>query len=124
MRRHGLDGEILRHKCRRIKCDSGKRAHTDDGWRVQDSLDAQIHYKEPTTDDERTEVAAACQTKLDYRIPMLIDSIDNDVEGKYISAPMRLFLVDKNGTLIYSGDQGPRGWDADTWEETIKEQLA
>jgi hypothetical protein len=101
-----------------------REAHPDDGWRVQDNLDAQIHYKEPTTDDERTEVAAVCQTKLDYRIPMLIDRIDNDVEEKYIAAPMRLFLVDKDGTLVYTGDQGPRGWDADTWEQAIKAQLA
>jgi hypothetical protein len=37
---------------------------------------------------------------------------------------MRLFLVDKDGTLVYTGDQGPRGWDADTWEQAIKAQLA
>ena len=39
-----------------------REAHPDDGWRVPDNLEANIHYKEPRTDAERTEVAAAVRS--------------------------------------------------------------
>lgn len=101
-----------------------REAHPDDGWRVPQNLEAGITYLEPTTDAEREEVAVACQLNLDLKMPMLIDSIDNDVEQKYISLPMRLFLIDKDGTIAYTGDEGPRGFDTNSWEGAIKEQIA
>ncbi len=64
-----------------------------------------------------------CQIKLDLEMPMLIDGIDNDVEGKYVSAPMRLYLVDSQGKIAYTGDLGPQGFNTETWEEAIKQQL-
>jgi hypothetical protein len=68
-----------------------REAHPDDGWRVPDNLEANIHYKEPRSDAERAEVAAVCQVKLDLKMPMLIDTIANDAEEKYVSLPMRLY---------------------------------
>lgn len=97
-----------------------REAHPDDGWRVPDNLENAIHFKEPTTDDERTGVASVCQVELDLELPFLIDSIDNDVEEKYIAMPMRCFVVDAEGKIAYSGGQGPREFDEDEWEEAIK----
>ena len=100
-----------------------REAHPDDGWRVPENLKSNIHYKEPTTDDERTEVASVCQLNLDLKMPMLIDSIDNDVESKYISLPMRLYLIGVDGRIVYTGDRGPFGFNPDTWEEAIRDQI-
>lgn len=97
-----------------------REAHPDDGWRVQENLKQEIFYREPRTDDERTNIAQICQVSLDLKIPMLIDSIDNDVEEKYISLPMRLFLVDQAGHITYTGERGPRGFNPDSWEAAIK----
>lgn len=101
-----------------------REAHPDDGWRVTENLEANIHYDEPTTDDERTEVASVCQVGMELRMPMLIDGIDNDVEEKYKSLPMRLFLIGADGKIVYTGDRGPWGFDMESWEEAIKSQLA
>lgn len=101
-----------------------REAHPDDGWRVPENLHDRIHYDEPRTDGERTEVASACQVAMSIRMPMLIDSIDNDVEEKYISQPIRLYLVGRDGQLVYSGDQGPFGFNPDTWEQAIQDELA
>ncbi|MSQ73306.1 MAG: hypothetical protein EXR27_18790 [Betaproteobacteria bacterium] len=100
-----------------------REAHPDDGWRVPDNLKARIHYKEPRTDDERTQVASVCQSQLDLQMPMLVDSIGNDVEEKYISLPMRLYLVGADCTIAYSGDRGPFGFNPDTWEEAIQKSV-
>ncbi len=97
-----------------------REAHPHDGWRVPSNLIESIIYLEPTTDDERTEVASACQIALDLGMPMLIDSIDNDIDEKYVGLPMRLFLVDAKGQIAYAGDKGPFGWDDEAFEDAIK----
>lgn len=100
-----------------------REAHPDDGWRVPENLKARVHYREPRTDAERTAVATVCQINLDLQMPMLIDSIDNDVEEKYVSLPMRLYLVGAHGRIVYTGERGPFGFNPDTWEEAIRNEV-
>lgn len=97
-----------------------REAHPDDGWRSLGNLQEDIRYLEPRTDEERTEVATVCQQMMDLQMPLLIDSIDNDVEGKYISIPMRLYLVDAKGDLAYVGGEGPFNFKPDEFETAIK----
>ncbi|NQV54294.1 MAG: deiodinase [Rhodospirillales bacterium] len=101
-----------------------REAHPHDGWRVPNNLIEDIIFDEPTTDDERTEVAAACQIDLGLEMPMLVDAIDNDVDNKYVGLPMRLFLVDADGKIAFAGDKGPFGWDDEAFEEKLKEVIA
>jgi len=53
---------------------------------------------------------------------MLIDNIDDEVENKYVAAPIRLFVIDPNGKITYAGGEGPHKFDPDGWEEAIKAQ--
>lgn len=101
-----------------------REAHPSDGWQTPQNLYEEIIYETPESDDERAEIAAACQIGLDLKMPMLIDSIDNDVEDKYFSKPIRLFVVDANGVIAFNGAPGPREFDPDKWEAAIKEQIA
>ncbi len=97
-----------------------REAHASDGWVSPKNIRENINVTEPTTDDERTDVASVCQQMMDLQMPMLIDSIDNDAENKYISVPMRLFVIDSGGTLTYVGGEGPFGFKPDEWEEALK----
>ena len=97
-----------------------REAHASDGWVSLGNLSENISVAEPTTDDERTEVASICQSMMGLQMPMLIDSIDNDAESKYISVPMRLFVIDAGGMLTYVGGEGPRGFLPDEWEDALK----
>jgi len=101
-----------------------REAHPHDGWRVPNNLIENINYDEPKTDDERTEVASACQIGLDLRMPMLVDRIDNDVDKKYVGLPMRMFLIDADGKIAFAGKKGPFGWDDEAFEEALKRLLA
>jgi len=100
-----------------------REAHPDDGWRVPENLKQNIHFNEPTTDAERTQVAHVCQLAMDLKMPMLVDGIDNAVEEHYKAMPMRLYLVDRGGRIAYTGDRGPFGFDPDSWEAAIAEAL-
>ena len=100
-----------------------REAHPANGWQVPNNLIEDVIYDEPTTDEERTEVASACQIALDIEMPMLVDRIDNDVEEKYVGLPMRQFLIDAGGRVVYAGDKGPFGWDDEAFEEALKALL-
>ena len=97
-----------------------REAHPSNGWQVPNNLIENIIFTEPTTNDERTAVAAACQIGMDIRMPMLVDSIDNNVDEKYVGLPMRLFLVDAEGCIAYAGAKGPFGWNDEEFEDAIK----
>lgn len=97
-----------------------REAHPANGWQVPNNLIEDVIYDEPTTDEERTEVASACQTALDIEMPMLVDRIDNDVEEKYVGLPMRQFLIDPDGRIAYAGAKGPFGWDDEAFEEALR----
>jgi hypothetical protein len=97
-----------------------REAHPHDGWRVPNNLIEGINYFEPTTDEERTEVASACQMGLDLHMPMLVDRIDNDVERKYVGLPMRQFLIDVEGRIAFAGKKGPFGWDDEAFEAAVE----
>jgi len=101
-----------------------REAHPHDGWRVPNNLIEDIIFDEPTTDEERTEVASVCQIDLDLHMPMLLDRIDNDIDNKYVGLPMRLFLIDADGKIAFSGEKGPFGWDDEAFEKTLKEMIA
>jgi hypothetical protein len=100
-----------------------REAHPNDGWRVPNNIIENIIYDEPITDEERAEVASACQLNLDLHMPMLVDRIDNDIESKYVGLPMRLFLVDADGKIAFAGDKGPFGWDDEAFEETLNKVI-
>ena len=100
-----------------------REAHPDNGWQVPNNLIEDIVYDEPTTDDERAEVASTCRIDLGLELPMLIDSIDNNIDAKYVGLPMRLFLVDAEGRIAYAGEKGPFGWDDEAFEATIRKLL-
>lgn len=99
-------------------------AHPSDGWQTPQNLYEEVVYEAPTNEDERAAVGNACQIALDLKYPMLIDSIDDDVERKYVASPIRLFVIDENGILTYAGEEGPHKFDPDGWEDAIRKQTA
>ena len=98
-------------------------AHPSDGWQTPQNLYDAVVYQAPTDDDERAEIANACQIGLDLKMPMLVDGIDNAVEEAYVSEPIRMYMIDREGILTFNGAPGPAGFNPDDWEAAIQEQL-
>ncbi|MFT5440891.1 MAG: hypothetical protein ACI9MJ_002765 [Alphaproteobacteria bacterium] len=99
-------------------------AHPSDGWQTPQNLYEEVIFDAPTNADERAEIGNACQIGLDLKYPMLIDTIDDEVEKKYVASPIRLYVIDAEGIITFVCAEGPRGFDPDGWEAAIKEQLA
>ena len=101
-----------------------REAHPSDGWQTPQNLYDDVIFSAPESEDERAEIAGVCRVAQDIRLPMLLDGIDNDIENKYVSAPIRLFVIDPEGKITFNGAPGPQGFDPDKWETALKAQIA
>lgn len=90
---------------------------------MQSNIKERVVFKNPTTPEERSNVATSCVRKLHIHIPALIDGIDNQVERQYTAWPDRLFVIDRTGILRYKSEPGPFGFSAKKLEISIRATL-
>lgn len=63
-------------------------------------------------------------TKLNIKIPCLIDDMNNTAARAYKAWPDRLYVVAKDGTIAYRGGSGPIGFLPQRMESALKKELA
>lgn len=98
-------------------------AHPIDGWQVTMNLDDDALVADPTTDNEREAVAETCALRLQIRMPVVIDPIDDRLASAYGALPDRLYLVGTDGRIAFQGDPGPWGFDPAALERAIESVL-
>ncbi len=91
-----------------------------DGWNVPANRRDGIQVTQPKTDKERHKVAEACTTQLGISIPVVVDGVDNAVENTYEAWPDRLYIVGRDGKIVYRGARGPRGFSPREAEEALR----
>lgn len=84
------------------------------------NLDDEVAYAQPTNEDERADVAEACVLRLTFEMPMLLDDMTNQVDTAYCALPERLYLLDREGAILYRSEPGPFGFDVDAWLAAIE----
>jgi hypothetical protein len=100
-----------------------REAHPTDAWQVEANERDSVLFSQPTTIEERIEVANACSLRLDLTIPTLIDDMADSTDRKYYALPDRLFLVGRDGRIAFRGAPGPFGFVADELEQAIARHL-
>lgn len=83
-----------------------------------------ISFAQPTTNEERCEVASKCCAALKMTIPFVVDEIDDHVGHAYSAMPDRLYLIDRKGKVAYKGGRGPFGFKPGELEQQIAFMLA
>jgi hypothetical protein len=101
-----------------------REAHPEEGWVVSPNRDEGILVNDPTTTDERVEVAASCAINLAIRMPVVVDEIDDTIADAYGALPDRLYLIARDGTIAFQGEPGPWGFDPNALDEAITKTVA
>ena len=70
-------------------------------------------YNRPRTFEERLKIARDCRRCMKIEMPVLVDGIDNAVSKAYSAAPVRTYLVGRDGRIAYMEGRGPRGFRPD-----------
>ena len=95
-------------------------AHPTDIWQMRSNIKDNVLFANPKTDEERAFVAGACVRKLGIKFPAVIDGIDNRTEVAYTGWPDRLYLIDRDGKVVYKSKPGPFGFKPDQLQAAIK----
>jgi len=100
-----------------------QEAHPTDGSQSPSNIDDDVLFSQPTTEDERAEVAAACMLRFNFSFPMVLDSMSNEVDSRYVAMPERLYLLDDKGCVTWKCGLGPHYFDPDGFEHAIGELM-
>ena len=87
---------------------------------MQSNVRDQVVFASPKSQGEREQVAGMCVRKLGIKFPALIDGFDNTTEQAYTGWPDRIYLIDKDGRVVYKSRPGPFGFHP----EELKASLA
>ena len=100
-----------------------REAHPTDGWQVGQNERDKILFEQPTSLDERQQVAHQMCTALKLSMPTLIDGLDDKVNQAYAGWPDRLYLVGRDGKVAFKGGPGPGGFRPHDLEIALKETV-
>jgi Iodothyronine deiodinase len=101
-----------------------REAHPEDGWILPENRRSKLTVTDPKTDEERQEIASMCAAKLEMKMPMAFDRVDNAVASAYGGWPDRLYLVGRDGRIAFQGGEGPFGFKPEELERAIERELA
>ena len=97
-----------------------QEAHPTDGWQVESNIDENILFRQHQNYDEREEAAQSCTIGLHISLPTLVEEMDNAIDEAYGAAPERLYLIGKDGRVVYHGGAGPHFFDLDELDEALQ----
>jgi hypothetical protein len=100
-----------------------KEAHPEDGWVLSMNRDEGIAVEDPTSRQERHELAETCALRMKIAMPVLIDGVDNAIASQYGGWPDRLYLIGADGRIAFQGDEGPFGFKPELLEAAIQDEL-
>jgi len=83
-----------------------------------------IVIDQPTSFEERRLAAELLVERLEYELPVAIDSMQNQAETAYAAWPERLYVVAQGGRIVYRGGLGPFHFDLEEMEEALSAHLA
>lgn len=83
-----------------------------------------MEHEDPQTIEERRATAGECESALQYGIKTYVDEMDDHVNHTYAGWPTRLYLIGKDGKIVYAGGQGPFNFKPAKLHTAIKKYLS
>jgi Ca2+-binding EF-hand superfamily protein/thiol-disulfide isomerase/thioredoxin len=101
-----------------------REAHPSDGWWMLQNQSIGIDLTQPTSDQQRCDVAGRCQSHLQLTVPFLVDTVADAVGAVYSGMPDRLYLIDSQGRVAFKSGRGPFGFRTAELEQALVWLLA
>jgi hypothetical protein len=100
-----------------------QEAHPTDGRQSVGNLAEGVFYQQPKSIEEREDLAQVCVLRLNLKMAMLLDNMSNEVDRLYAALPDRLYLLDKNGIVVFRTVVGSPGFDVEAWYAAIRQHV-
>jgi hypothetical protein len=98
-----------------------QEAHPTDQWQLPSNIRDGVLFASPRSDQERMATATACVRGLAIRIPAVLDYMDNRTERAYAAWPDRMYVIGRNGRILYRSAPGPYGFSASDLERSLQQ---
>jgi hypothetical protein len=95
-------------------------AHPSDVWQMESNVRDRIVFLSPKNAGERSDLAQSCVRRLGLRFPAVVDAMDNRTEQAYTGWPDRIYLIDRDGKIVYKSRPGPFGFHPMELEQALK----
>jgi hypothetical protein len=95
-------------------------AHASDVWQMSSNVKQGVVFASPKSISEREEIAGSCIRNLHIQIPALVDNFDNTTERAYTGWPDRLYVIDRDGRVVYKSKPGPFGFHPSEVAQALK----
>jgi Iodothyronine deiodinase len=99
-------------------------AHPDDEWQMDSNRKDAMVYKQPKSDDERQAMAKILVDRLKYRIPVALDPIDGRAEKAFAAWPERIYVIGRDGRIVFKGGMGPFGFKPEKAEAALAQAVS
>jgi type I thyroxine 5'-deiodinase len=86
---------------------------------MDSNLRDQMVFKQPRTFEERKALARVLVERLNYKVPLAIDSIDGRADRSFSAWPERIYVLAQGGKVLYKAKPGPFGFDPAEAEKAI-----
>ena len=90
-----------------------QEAHPTDEWAMDSNDEAGICYAQPRTLADRLAIARDLVARGNWKLPLVVDPIENPADTLYAAWPERLYVVGTDGRIAYKGKTGPFGFEPD-----------
>ena len=101
-----------------------KEAHPEDEWQLAANEKEGVCFIQPTSLGQRIHIANLFVEQYDYQLPMVVDSMQDEVNDAFAAWPERLYVLESDGTVAYKGDVGPFGFNPDELEQWLTDRFA
>ena len=96
-----------------------REAHASDVWQDPDNVSDNVVFASPRDYNQRAAMGQMCVAKLGIQMPAVIDGFDNSTERAYTAWPDRMYLIDRDGKVVFKSPPGPFGFKTKALEEAI-----
>jgi hypothetical protein len=100
-----------------------KEAHPLDEWQMESNEKVSVCYPQPKTKEDRVRIANDFVKRFQYKIPLVVDPIENPANQAYAGWPERFYIVDESGTIVYKGKPGPFGYHPEEVEAWLAKRF-
>jgi type I thyroxine 5'-deiodinase len=76
-------------------------------------------FTQPKTFEQRKALAQVLVDRLQYRMPLAVDTIDNRADQVFAAWPERIYVLEPGGRVKYKGGMGPFGFHPEEAEKVL-----
>jgi type I thyroxine 5'-deiodinase len=96
-----------------------KEAHPGDEWQMDSNVESEVVFDQPQTFEARTELARTFVDRMSVETETFVDDIRNTAMACYAAWPERIYVIDREGRVIYKGGMGPFYFKPDELREFL-----